>query len=146
MSWCDELINGQGPSARNRHCRNKQIYYLLFIVLIFILISHFSKVAHKRFVWDINCSQLIGWGSNIWQHLVFPQEQDLSKGQCFIFFLFPFPVFKWSFCINFEIACWTWKAEMSLWKWTCAQLYVKVDTADICILFWDQHEKVSWRD
>ena len=48
------------------------------LTFIFILISHFSKVAHKGFVWDINCSQLIGWGSNIWQHLVFPQEQDLS--------------------------------------------------------------------
>ena len=78
-----------------------------FLTFIFILISHFSKVAHKGFVWDINCSQLIGWGSNIWQHLVFPQEQDLSKGQCFIFFPVSFPVFKWSFCINFEIACWT---------------------------------------
>ena len=67
------------------------------LTFIFILISHFSKVAHKGFVWDINCSQLIGWGSNIWQHLVFPQEQDLSKGQCFIFFLFPFQFLSGAF-------------------------------------------------
>ena len=67
------------------------------LTFIFILISHFSKVAHKRFVWDINCSQLIGWGSNIWQHLVFPQEQDLSKGQCFISILFPFQFLSGAF-------------------------------------------------